>query len=45
MKVLINCDTPFILAHGGMQVQIEQSLAALTAIGVQAEPLRWWDDR
>ena len=45
MKVLIDCDSPFILAHGGMQVQIEQSLAALTASGVNAEPLRWWDDR
>ena len=45
MKVLINCDSPFVLAHGGMQVQIEQSLAALTGIGVRAETLRWWDDR
>lgn len=28
-----------------MQVQIEQTLAALQALGVNAEPLRWWDDQ
>lgn len=45
MKVLIDCDTPFALAHGGMQVQIEQTLAALPVTGIHAETLRWWDDR
>ena len=45
MKVLLNCLTPFSLAHGGAQIQIEQTQAALNAIGVEAEPLRWWDDR
>jgi len=45
MKVLFNCDLPFSLAHGGMQVQIEQSLKALRQIGVDAEFLRWWDDK
>ena len=45
MKVLIDCDTPFALAHGGMQVQIEQTLEALPVIGVSAETVRWWDDR
>ena len=44
MKVLIDCHHPFALAHGGMQVQIEQTLAALNLLGVTAEPLRWWDD-
>ena len=44
MKILIDCHHPFALAHGGMQVQIEQTLAALRALGVNAEPLRWWDD-
>jgi glycosyltransferase involved in cell wall biosynthesis len=34
---------PFLLAHGGAQIQIEQTQTALNAIGVQAEPLRWWD--
>ena len=43
MKVLFNCHVPFALAHGGMQVQIEQTRAALEHIGVPTEPLRWWD--
>ncbi len=44
MKILIHCNLPFALAHGGQQVQIEQTLSALQAIGLEAEPLRWWDD-
>jgi len=38
MKVLIDCHHPFAFAHGGMQIQIEQTLAALNASGVNAEP-------
>lgn len=34
---------PFSLAHGGAQVQIEQTQAALQAVGMDASPLRWWD--
>ena len=34
-----------MLAHGGLQIQIDQSLAALKRIGVDAEPLRWWDEK
>jgi glycosyltransferase involved in cell wall biosynthesis len=44
MKVLFECHTPFMLAHGGAQVQIEQTMAALGKLGVSAEPLRWWDE-
>ena len=33
-----------MLAHGGAQVQVEQTLAALKNAGVEAEPLRWWDE-
>ena len=44
MKVLFNCNVPYMLAHGGMQVQIEQTKAALERVGVTVEPLRWWDD-
>jgi glycosyltransferase involved in cell wall biosynthesis len=44
MKVLFNCHFPFMLAHGGAQVQIEQTMAALGRLGVSIEPLRWWDD-
>ena len=45
MKILLNCNLPFALAHGGQQIQIERTLAGLVANGVEAEPLRWWDDR
>ena len=34
----------FLLAHGGFQIQIEQTRDALRGIGVDAEFLRWWDD-
>jgi glycosyltransferase involved in cell wall biosynthesis len=44
MKILFNCPVPFSLAHGGAQIQIEQTQAALEKIGVQVEPLRWWDE-
>ncbi len=43
LKVLFDCPVPFPLAHGGQQVQIEQTRTALERIGVQVEPLRWWD--
>src|SRR5688572_4376843 len=44
LKVLIDCHLPFSLAHGGMQVQIEETMRALNAIGVCVAPLRWWDE-
>ncbi len=43
MKILFNCPLPFALAHGGMQIQIEQIQSALIALGLEVEPLRWWD--
>ena len=43
MKVLIDHQNPFLLMHGGLQIQIEQTKAALGAIGVEVEFLRWWD--
>lgn len=33
-----------MLTHGGTQVQIEQTKAALEKIGVEVEYLRWWDE-
>jgi glycosyltransferase involved in cell wall biosynthesis len=45
MKVLFNYPLPFMIAHGGAQIQIEQTQAALEKVGVEVEPLRWWDDR
>jgi glycosyltransferase involved in cell wall biosynthesis len=44
MKVLLNCHVPFMLAHGGAQIQIEQTKAALEKVGLEVEFLRWWDD-
>lgn len=32
-----------MLAHGGAQIQMEQTRLALQAIGIEAEFLRWWD--
>ncbi len=43
MKVLFDHHLPFALAHGGLQGQIEQTMAALVRRGVEAEPIRWWD--
>ena len=43
MKVLLDCPVPFQLAHGGAQIQIEQTKKALAAIGVDVDWLRWWD--
>jgi len=44
MKVLLDHPDPFLLAHGGVQIQIEQTKAALERAGVEVEFLRWWDD-
>lgn len=44
MKVLFDHPWPFMLAHGGFQIQIEQTKAALGQSGVDVEMLRWWDD-
>lgn len=44
MKILFNHGSAFSLAHGGMQIQIEQTKSALESIGVQVEYVRWWDD-
>jgi glycosyltransferase involved in cell wall biosynthesis len=44
MKVLIDHQLPFLLAHGGLQTQIERTKEALEGAGVDIEYLRWWDD-
>jgi len=43
MKVLIDHSSPFVLAHGGFQIQIEQTKRALEEAGVEIEFLLWWD--
>ncbi|HEU6447623.1 MAG TPA: glycosyltransferase [Verrucomicrobiae bacterium] len=44
MKVLLNSFVPFALAHGGAQIQINSTRTALEDAGIEAEPLRWWDE-
>lgn len=43
VKVLFDHGNPFFLAHGGFQIQIEQTRLALEGIGISAEFLKWWD--
>lgn len=45
MKILFNCGLPFALTRGGQQIGIECTQAALQAIGIEVEPVRWWDDK
>lgn len=44
MKVLFDHSSPFLLAHGGVQIQIEQTKLALERIGVDVQFVRWWDE-
>ena len=44
MRVLLDHNEPFLLAHGGLKVQIERTKIALQDAGVEVEYLRWWDD-
>ena len=43
MKILLDHSSPYLLAHGGYSVLIEQTAVALRAVGVEVEYLRWWD--
>ena len=45
MKILINCNLPFALTHGGQQIQVERTQAALQSLGLEVELVRWWDDK
>ena len=44
MGILLDHNEPFLLAHGGLQLQIERTKAALEKAGFKVEYLRWWDD-
>lgn len=43
LKILIDHPNPFFLAHGGLQIQIEQTKRALEGHGCDVQWLRWWD--
>lgn len=45
MRVIFDHPNPFLLSHGGFQIQIEQTYVSLRQIGVTVDYLRWWDDR
>ena len=45
MKVILDHPSPFLFTHGGFQIQIEQTYAALQKANIEAEYLRWWDDK
>jgi glycosyltransferase involved in cell wall biosynthesis len=45
VKVLLDHPNPFLLAHGGHQIQIEQTKAALEKANVDVEYIRFWDDQ
>lgn len=44
MRVALDCHVPFALAHGGAQIQIQQTMEALRRAGVEVRPMSWWDD-
>src|ERR1700686_153895 len=43
MKILFDHPSPFLLAHGGFQIQIEETKRSLENLGLTVEYLRWWD--
>jgi glycosyltransferase involved in cell wall biosynthesis len=43
MKILLDCQIPVSLAHGGAQIQIDRTKEALEREGCEVEYLRWWD--
>lgn len=45
MKILFDHPNPFFLAHGGFQIQIEQTKLALEQVGVEVDWLCWWDSK
>jgi glycosyltransferase involved in cell wall biosynthesis len=43
MRILVDHSSPFVFAHGGLRVQVEQTVQALKEIGVDVDFVRWWD--
>lgn len=43
MRILLDCQVPVMLAHGGVQIQIEKTKQALESRGLDVDYLRWWD--
>lgn len=45
MKSIFYCNNPFFLGHGGSQTLLEALMREIAALGVEVEPVRWWDDK
>src|SRR6266481_3856918 len=45
MKSLFYCNNPFFLGHGGSQTLLEALMREIASLGVEVEPVRWWDDK
>lgn len=43
MKVLFEAKYPFSWAHGGNQIHVEMLMSEMLKMGIDCEPLRWWD--
>jgi glycosyltransferase involved in cell wall biosynthesis len=43
VKILFDYSQPFFLAHGGFQIQIEQTRQGLIDCGLEVDFARWWD--
>jgi glycosyltransferase involved in cell wall biosynthesis len=44
MRVAFDHHSPYLLAHGGFQIQIERTLEALNQVGIETFHLKWWDE-
>lgn len=44
MKVLFSLSLPFFLAHGGATTLIQSLWREIAELGVDVEPVRWWDE-
>jgi glycosyltransferase involved in cell wall biosynthesis len=43
VKILFDHRLPFAFAHGGHQIQVEQTMNSVSSQGIDVEHLRWWD--
>jgi glycosyltransferase involved in cell wall biosynthesis len=45
MKIILNHELPFWLAHGGVTKIVQRTEQVLQELGYEVEPLRWWDEK
>jgi glycosyltransferase involved in cell wall biosynthesis len=44
VKILFETKYPFAWAHGGNQIHVEMLMSEMIKMGIECEPLKWWDD-